>query len=174
MRPTKYLIVCVIALLQVVALAEDKRKQGHHYRTRLVLSHPTVYLTFDGMLDRPSGAKDPELMLTLHNNTRWLIHYHLRPSSIVGKLLPVLYGVERETGTSDIELGIRDVILGATLRPGAQVKFTVPSQHLSVGFNVYVEFNYDWERVGDKALFTSEPVHRAYLHNYDLPKEQQR
>ena len=155
MTLTKYLILAVL-FLQLVPLANGESARPK-LMARLIRSKPTVYLTFAATLKAQSSAQEPEMVLVLHNNTRWQIHYHLLPRSSQGDLLPVLYRIGRETREFASKPGTGDVVFGTTLPSGGSVRFAVARAHLGEGRSVYVEFNYDWERSNGKPLFGSEP-----------------
>jgi hypothetical protein len=87
MTLAKYFILAV-TFLQLVPFTNGERPR-QKLVARLTESRPTVYLTFTGTLTAQSSTHEPELMLVLHNSTRWLIHYHLLPGSPPSDLLRI-------------------------------------------------------------------------------------
>lgn len=60
--------------------------------------------------------------------------------------------------------------MGYWIRPGAYVRFAVPSKVVKTNTKIFTDFSYPWE-FRDGIMRLNEPRHRVYFFYYDLPVE---
>jgi hypothetical protein len=66
------------------------RRPGAHFRD----SRPTVYLAFNRVVENGKPGVKDDVLLELHNNTRWNILYHVLPGGNESPEVKMLYKVE--------------------------------------------------------------------------------
>ena len=140
-------------------------------QVRIIKNKPNVYLCLNTAERLPEILNQDLIPLKLHNNTRWKIHY----LSLLGKSKPseinMKYGV---LDKNRCQLPIPqqgDVFVDKELASGESVDFSVLREHISEGFNVYVEFYYEWEDINAQFTAGDEPQHRILFSSYKLKDE---
>jgi len=161
------IILLTLSLIGINIAAAQQPK--HKSQGRLNASKPTVYLSFQQRIFPTTEGKE-ELQLSLHNNTRWNIIYYLAPEIARPGTVPVVYKVEDDKRSQVFINLTGDVVFQEKLAPGKSISFVVAREHLNHGYQVYVEFNYEWEIRDHISPYSSEPNHRVYFGWYDMPK----
>lgn len=138
--------------------------------TRLIANKPTVYVTFRGVVSEVKGTAPDEqrFRLELHNNTKWTLSCYLVPQPISPGDSAVMYQAEAVDGGRVIHRSTSDVLIPKPVESGMSVSFSVPSAHLGKGYQIFVEFIYEWEKRDDISPYGLEQSHRVYFSNSDL------
>lgn len=167
---TTYLATALIVFCIVSAITAQRRKQQSSIG-RLVANKPTVYITFKGVVSeaKGTGPNEQRFRLELHNNTKWTLSCYLVPQPISPGDSAVMYQATAVDGARVIHRSTSDVLIPKPIESGKSVSFSVPSEHLAKGYQIFVEFNYEWEIRDDISPYGLEPSHRVYFSNSGLP-----
>jgi hypothetical protein len=176
----KTLKIFLIIFCCCIIISAQKNKENClelNQDIRLVQYKPSVYITFEKSTKKTKDSLSEQILLRLHNNTRWQISLSGNSEDKTSGIYDVPYmirkrsSINQELGSEYIFIGKRKNEVGVIWRieSGKSILFSIDRNHLTEDSFVMVDFSYEWEKLGlsggDFSIF-----HQALFGWTDLPK----